>query len=79
MQQAIEMLQRHGANIEAKASHQFLVNCENEHQVSEVGVSLFHTHLQTLAHVVAVSGLARLEAGAYHFPKSRAERKKHRN
>jgi len=79
VEQAIEMLQRHGAHVEPEAAHQFVVLCENERQVNEVGVSLFHTHLQSLAQVVAVSGLASQEAGAYHFPKSRAERKKHRN
>jgi len=74
----IQSLQTLGAHIEQQKPHEFLVSCECESLVNEVGVSLFHTHFRSHAHVIAVTGLARAEASAYHFPKSRAERKGHR-
>src|SRR5205823_92304 len=75
---AIQAFQSCGSQVEQQSSHQFLLVCEQESQVSEVGVCLFHTHFKSLANVVAVSGIARAEANAYHFPTSRSERKKYR-
>jgi hypothetical protein len=70
----IQSLQTLGARIEQQEPRLYLVSCERESQVIEVGVSLFHTHFKSLAQVVAVSGLARADASSYHFSKSRAER-----
>ena len=78
VEQALAMLASCGAHVEAQESAQMLVVCENERQVNEVGVCLFHTHIQSLARVVGVLGLARGEASAYHFPTSRAERQRYR-
>jgi hypothetical protein len=71
------MLQYDGAHVEPLAPHQYLVSCDNERQVYQVGVSLFHTHLQSTVRVVGVSGTAEAKAGAYPFPKSRSERKQY--
>lgn len=78
MEHVIQSLQTLGARIEQQEPQQFLVSCERDSQVNEVGVSLFHTHFKSLAKVIAVEGFARAEASAYHFPKSGAERKRHR-
>ena len=72
---AIEMLQSEGANVELCAPNRYVATCNNERHVNRIGVCLFHTHLSLLARVVGVSGIAQAEAGAYHFPKTRAERK----
>jgi len=67
-----------GARIEEQSPRRFVVVCEKESQVKEIGLSLVRTHLKSLLTVIAVSGTARAAASAYPFPKTRAERKRGR-
>jgi hypothetical protein len=78
VQSAIDMLLADGARVEPQGARHFLVLCEQESQVNRIGVCLFHTRLRSIARVVEVSGHARAEASAYHFPRSREERKTYR-
>ena len=68
-------LQTAGARLEEQTSHRFVVLCEKESQVEEVGVWLYQTHVKSLLTVIAVSGVARAAASAYPYPKTRADRK----
>jgi hypothetical protein len=72
----IAHLQAAGARVEEQTPHRFVLLCENESQVKDVGVWLFQTHVKSLLTVTAASGVARASASAYPYPKARAERKR---
>ena len=78
VQSAVDMLVVDGTRVEPLDAYRCLVLCEHASQVTRAGVLLFHTRLRSIARVVEVSGHARAEAGAYHAPKTREERERHR-
>src|SRR5262245_3135523 len=71
----LRSFQTSGAQIEELSLCRFRIVCGTSRQVDDIGVTLFHTHFDRVGRIVCATGSVRLEASAYHHPRTRAERK----